>query len=214
MGDRIEAMPNAGDGHRLGNTALWMALDSLMAPGSDPTPEVWLFGYGSLMWRPEFDYLEARPAQLTGYHRHFCIYSHIYRGTRAAPGLVLGLDRGGSCWGRAFRLAASEADSVLRKVDRREIRYDVYRRHLVKVRLDRAGGARRTVLAHAYVANRACAQYAGRLPRQRILAIVREACGEMGRCRDYLENTVRHLDELGLPDQALRALLKELNAQR
>ena len=169
--------------------------------------ECWLFAYGSLMWSPDFGYLDAVPARLSGYHRHFCLYSYIYRGSREAPGLVLGLDRGGSCWGIAYRIAADNAEAVLQQVDRREIQHAVYHRRRLAVRLGMGEGGRRLV-AHAYVVNRDSPQYAGRLSQKRVIELVCQGEGERGRCLDYLHNTVAHLNELGLPDPNLAALLK------
>ena len=120
---------------------------------------IWVFGYGSLMWRPDFAYVEAAPALLHGYHRAFCIYSVHYRGTRARPGLILGLDRGGSCRGRAFRVAAPDAAGVIDYLDSRELVTNVYIRRNLPIMV---GGAR--IRALAYVADPTHAQYAGTLP--------------------------------------------------
>ncbi len=171
----------------------------------------WLFAYGSLMWRPDFAYLDALPARLSGYHRRLCLYSYVYRGTREVPGLVLGLDRGGSCWGLAFRVAAKDAGPVLEHVDRRELQYDVYHRRLLPIRLGMGEGGRR-LFAHAYVVNRASPQYTGRLAPERMIELVRQGQGERGRCLEYLRNTVAHLDALGLPDPNLAALLETIEA--
>ena len=173
--------------------------------------ECWLFAYGSLMWRPDFPYLDAVPARLSGYHRHLCLYSYIYRVTPEAPGLVLGLDRGGSCWGIAFRIEASRVEAVLNQVDQREIQYAVYQRRRLPVRLGMGLGGRR-LFAYAYVVNRDSPQYVGRLSQERVIALVRQGQGERGRCLDYLRNTVAHLDELGLPDPNLKALLEAVEA--
>jgi cation transport protein ChaC len=159
------------------------------------------------MWHPGFDYLEAGPARLAGYHRRFCLYSYVYRGSPETPGLVLALDRGGSCWGRAFRIAAANAETVLRAVDERELLHNVYRRRSVPIRLGAEGEGDR-IQAFAYVVNRASPQYAGRLEHQRIIELVRQGRGQRGTCLDYLRNTVRHLDQLGLADPHLVALLR------
>lgn len=165
------------------------------------------------MWRPDFDYLEARAALLRGYHRSFCIYSLLYRGTPDSPGLVLGLDRGGSCRGRAFRVAAEHADSVIGDVDAREVIYDVYvRRCLPVVLMD--DPARPCVSAYTYVADRSGPQYAGALPWARMIALIRQGHGVSGSSIEYLENTVRHLDELGVPDHDLHALLRDVRRAR
>lgn len=173
--------------------------------------QCWLFAYGSLMWSPDFTYLDAVPARLSGYHRRFCLYSYIYRGSREAPGLVLGLDRGGSCWGLAFRIPERDAEAVLEQVDRREIQHAVYHRRRLPVRLGLGEGGRR-LLAHAYVVNRQSPQYAGRLSPGKTIELVRQGRGERGSCLDYLRNTVAHLGELGLPDPNLSALLAAAEA--
>lgn len=162
----------------------------------------WVFAYGSVMWRPGFAYLEARPALLRGYHRAFCVYSLHYRGTPEKPGLVLGLLPGGACKGLAFRIAQEDEAPVLAYLDGRENLYEVYCRKRVPVR---AGRLR--LLAHAYVANPRSPQYAGKLPEERIVARLRDGRGLNGSGLEYLENTVRHLEELGMPDKRLSALL-------
>lgn len=170
--------------------------------------ELWVFAYGSLMWRPGFAYVEMQPATLYGYHRALCIYSWLYRGTRRRPGLVLGLDRGGSCIGRAFRVTPARASEVEGYLHDREMEYEVYRQVASRLRL--ADGRRVTALAH--VVNRSCAQYAGRLAEHRMVALVRQGRGAMGPCRDYLANAVAHLDELGLADGVLHRLLDRVGA--
>lgn len=184
----------------------------LFAAGAIDGSDCWLFAYGSLMWSPDFAYLDAVPARLSGYHRRFCLYSYSYRGSREAPGLVLGLDRGGSCWGLAFRIAPGDAAAVLDQVDRREVQHAVYHRRRLPVRLGMGEGGRR-LFAHAYVVNRESPQYTGRLARERVTELVRQGRGERGSCLDYLRNTVAHLDELGLPDSYLTALLHEVEAK-
>ncbi|MCZ6721798.1 MAG: gamma-glutamylcyclotransferase [Proteobacteria bacterium] len=165
--------------------------------------DIWVFAYGSLMWHPGFAHVEARPAWLRGYHRAFCIYSYHYRGTAERPGLVLGLDRGGSCRGMAFRVAADEAGEVLAYLEDREHVLPVYERRVLPVSL----GTRR-VPATTYLADRKGPQYAGKLAPERIAHLLVTGAGRSGTGIEYLENTVRHLDELGIPDRRLHALLE------
>ncbi len=164
--------------------------------------DIWVFAYGSLMWDPGFAYLKAAPALLRGYHRAFCVYSHVYRGTSKRPGLVLGLDRGGACKGMAFRVAAGKAAAVLAYLDKREKVTDVYDRRIVPV----ATSAGR-VMAHAYVVDRGHDQYAGKLTPERAAALIAQGVGRSGANPEYLENTVRHLDALGITDGPLHRLL-------
>ncbi|MCH7554844.1 MAG: gamma-glutamylcyclotransferase [Proteobacteria bacterium] len=154
------------------------------------------------MWNPGFPHLEVRPARLHGYHRAFCLYSHHYRGTEARPGLVLGLDRGGSCRGRAYRVAARDAEDVIAYLDAREQVTAVYLRRRVTIEI---GAAR--VAAVTYVADRAHDQYAGKLPLRRAAEIILGGHGVAGDNPEYLEHTVAHLDELGINDGPLHELL-------
>jgi glutathione-specific gamma-glutamylcyclotransferase len=173
----------------------------------DASEGVWIFAYGSLMWRPGFGYLEAAPARLHGYHRSLCVYSWVHRGTREAPGVVLGLDRGGSCRGWAFRISAEQEPQTLAYLDGRELVTDVYRRRRLPVTI----GARR-LLAWSYVVRREHPQYAGQLAPDRLLELVRRGVGRSGRCRDYLVSTVGHLESMGIVDGPLHALAKALVA--
>lgn len=170
--------------------------------------EIWIFAYGSLMWRPDFDFVEARAARLSGLHRSLCIYSHLYRGTPACPGLVLGLDFGGACRGVAFRIAAAQADDVLAAVDAREVVYHVYERRLVPLTLIDGPTPGRRVHAYTYVVDRSGPQYTGRLTESEMVDLVLQGNGTTGSSLEYLAQTVEHLDELGVPDRRLHDLLK------
>jgi cation transport protein ChaC len=168
---------------------------------------VWVFAYGSLMWRPGFAYQEATPATLRGYHRSLCIYSVHHRGTEERPGLVFGLDRGGACKGWAFRVPPAEAEAVIAYLDERELVTDVYRRKRLSVVTEHG-----PVPAWCYVVRRDHAQYAGRLAENELLHLVRNGVGQSGHCRDYVLSTVGHLEEMDINDQALASLARLLAA--
>jgi len=168
-----------------------------------PGGNFWVFGYGSLMWRPDFPYLECRPALLRGWHRAFCVYSYHDRGARQKPGLVLGLDRGGACRGRAFLVAAEDGPTVADYLHGREMISGVYEPRWVTVETPEG-----RVRAVAYLADRAHEQYAGKLPEAELVRLILQGVGSAGSNLDYIENTVRHLDELGIAEGALHRLLR------
>ena len=165
--------------------------------------ELWIFGYGSLMWDPGFRHVETAPALLHGWHRRFCVYSHRYRGTADCPGLVLGLDRGGHCWGMAYRVARRDAKAVLHYLWDRELDGGVYRMKRVRLRLKA-----RAVRAYAFTVNRGHQGYAGLLTPEQTAQFIHQGNGARGPCRSYLENTVRHLTRLGLADRTLHRLIE------
>jgi cation transport protein ChaC len=170
--------------------------------------ELWVFGYGSLMWRPGFVYAERHKALLRGWRRRLCVYSHVYRGTADRPGLVLGLDRGGACHGVAFRVEAGLSEATVRYLRERELVTAVYLERMVPVTL--ADGRR--VAALAYVADRAHGQYAGGMPRNRLLELVRQGVGRSGENAEYVLATRDHLRELGILDRELEWLAAQLRA--
>ena len=172
-----------------------------------PAPaDLWVFGYGSLMWRPGFPFLERHRAELYGYHRALCVLSHVHRGTPDKPGLVLGLDRGGRCHGVAFRVEASEAEATIQYLREREQVTAVYLERWLQVRLDDG----RTVEAVAYVVDRRHPQYAGRLPEEDLLRLVRQGQGISGANPDYVRSTHEHLQEMGVIDPTLARLVAAL----
>lgn len=172
--------------------------------------DLWVFGYGSLMWRPGFPFAEMAPALLRGWHRDLCVKSIRYRGTPEAPGLVMGLERGGSCRGRAYRVAAGSRLAALDYLDGRELATRAYRTRFLSLEL--ADGRR--VRAYGYVTDPQHAQYAGALSRDQRIALVLQGCGAEGPCRDYLANTVAHLDALGIRDGLMHAMLAAVDAAR
>jgi cation transport protein ChaC len=170
--------------------------------------DLWVFGYGSLMWRPDFPYLERRVARLFGAHRGLCVYSWVHRGTEASPGLVLGLDQGGTCRGIAFRVAAAERESVIAYLREREQVTAVYLERERPVRFTDGAAA----LALTYMVDRRHAQYAGKLDEATQLRLVAHAVGKSGPNRDYVLNTAAHLAELGIPDPVLARIAARLSA--
>lgn len=164
--------------------------------------DFWVFGYGSLMWRPGFEHEETAQARLFGYHRALCVRSFVHRGTRERPGLVLGLDRGGSCHGVAFRVRPDRREDVLAYLRERELVTDVYLEASRRVRLDNG----RQVTAVTYVVDRSHLQYAGGLSVDAAFSSVSGAVGQSGRNEDYVVNTVEHLLTLGLRDHHLEAI--------
>lgn len=167
---------------------------------------LWIFGYGSLMWRPDFPYEERAAATIAGYHRAFCIASTFHRGSMDRPGLVLGLDRGGACAGIAYRVAAADAIEVLAYLRERELVYGVYRETSVLARLA-PGASAETAQALAYTVERCHPAYTGHLPLSVQSAIIKGARGRSGAGLDYLINTVCHLRELGIRERRIERLL-------
>jgi cation transport protein ChaC len=170
--------------------------------------DLWVFGYGSLMWRTGFDYLERRLARLIGGRRALCVYSHIHRGTPERPGLVLGLDRGGSCRGIAFRVAAEKATATLSYLQERELVTKVYKEAIRPVELLEGAGER--VRALCFLVDRSHPQYAGGLSREEQLHFVQQGYGRSGANPEYVVETVRHMRELGIRDAALEWLAERL----
>ncbi|WP_430396477.1 gamma-glutamylcyclotransferase [Ferrovibrio sp.] len=166
---------------------------------------LWVFGYGSLMWDPGFPHLDAVTARLWGYHRAFCVWSHRYRGTPEAPGLVLGLKPGGSCVGRAFRVRKADEAPVIDYLYRREMLTGVYLPGFHNAAIN---GERRRVLA--FVADPHHVQYAGRLSEKQAARVIAQSCGQRGPNADYLRNTVAHLDALGINDGPLHLLQQDV----
>jgi cation transport protein ChaC len=164
--------------------------------------DFWVFGYGSLMWRPGFEHVETRKARLFGYHRALCITSHIHRGTMEKPGLVLGLDRGGSCLGLAFRVSGTHRDEVMTYLRARELITNVYHEKILPLRLD-AGEA---VQAIAYVVDRRHEQYAGAMDLDSAAERVSGAHGMSGPNVEYILNTLSHLHTLGIRDHWLEGV--------
>jgi glutathione-specific gamma-glutamylcyclotransferase len=164
--------------------------------------DFWVFGYGSLMWRPGFDHVETQRARLFGYKRSLCIISRHYRGTPERTGLVLGLDRGGSCVGVAFRVAGEKRDETITYLRERELISNAYNERMVDIVLH--DGTR--VSALTYLVNRAHEQYSGVLTIEEAAARVSGAVGNAGPNEEYVHNTVEHIRALGIRDRWLEGV--------
>ena len=171
--------------------------------------DVWVFGYGSLMWNPAFHYAEERPALLRGYHRRFCFWTPLGRGTPENPGLMLGLITGGSCRGLAFRIAPDLIEQELEIVWAREMMGDVYQPSWFNLQTEDG-----PIRAIAFTLNRGHERYAGNLPVETVTRHVATAAGKLGPCMEYLVNTVDKLEEMGVRRGPMHNLLKRTRAHR
>ncbi len=180
-----------------------------------PLPELpegenlWIFGYGSLMWRPGFDHLGIEDAQLYGYHRAFCVTSVVHRGTPEMPGLVLGLDRGGSCRGKGILCPADIRAPVIDYLYRREMVTRVYRPKMVRIRLLKTGAM---ASALTFVADPTHDQYCGKPAEEEAARIIARARGRGGPNVEYLQSTLDHLDEFGIADGPLHRIMDRINS--
>jgi glutathione-specific gamma-glutamylcyclotransferase len=171
--------------------------------------DLWVFGYGSLMWRPGFEFIQQVPARLIGEHRALCVYSFVHRGTPEKPGLVLGLDRGGACRGIAFRVAEKHRAATVAYLRAREQVTSVYREVMRSVWLENEPQQR--VSALAYVVDRGHVQYAGRLSLADQLRHVLQGHGQSGANREYVLSTVRAIEAEGFRDGSLHRLASMLH---
>ncbi len=179
--------------------------------------DLWIFGYGSLMWSPGFRYEQRSVGLLRGYHRALCILSTRHRGTWRRPGLVMGLCRGGSCWGMAFRVPAERVRRVLVGLWQREMPRKVYTPKLLPVRIAGRGGAgtaTRVVRALAFVADPRHPQFTRELDLHSRAQLVAQGVGGRGRCTDYIRNTLEHMYALGVTDPHLARVLETAEAIR
>jgi glutathione-specific gamma-glutamylcyclotransferase len=202
---RAQSGQHRRDANRIGNRR-GRTVAAVRASVMAAAPDLWVFGYGSLMWRPGFDFEERTLATVRGYRRALCVYSHFHRGTPERPGLVLGLDRGGACKGVAFRVAADKADATIAYLRAREQVTMVYREIRLRARL--ADG--RAVEALAYAVDRSHLQYAGALGLADLERFVLQGAGESGANPDYVRATYEHMLELGIADATLAALVRRL----
>jgi cation transport protein ChaC len=169
--------------------------------------DVWVFGYGSLMWNPAFHFAEQVAARLAGWHRSFCLWNTFGRGSPENPGLMLALETGGSCLGVALRVAAEQVQSELTVLWNREMLSGSYLPRWVRLT-----GPAGPIQAVTFIANRAHERYAGRLPLARVAELLARARGPLGEGREYLEQTVAELERHGTRDGSMHTLLRAVRA--
>lgn len=173
-----------------------------------PDSDVWIFAYGSLIWNPIFKFVEQRVGTIYGWHRRFCLWVPQGRGTPDNPGLVLGLDRGGSCRGIAYRIAASDVPSELLLLWRREMVVGCYIPRWVRV-----FDGTQQLEAIAFVINRRHRAYTGNISLETTVNSIATASGELGSCADYLMQTVNKLMSVGIKDKQLLRLRDRVAAR-
>lgn len=172
-----------------------------------PRGDLWVFAYGSLLWNPVIHYAERRVARLYGFHRRFCLWSYIGRGTGDCPGLMLGLGRGGSCVGAALRVRRETAQHELALLWRREMVAGSYAPRWLPLEIQGVRGRRHGIV---FTMNPRHSRYAGLLSDARVARTVGTAAGPLGSCRDYFEHTRSALAELGVVDGMLERVRRRL----
>ncbi|MDP4074014.1 gamma-glutamylcyclotransferase [Acidovorax sp. A1169] len=190
-------------------------MTNLPAPLRDPAPmleralqewgghkDLWVFGYGSLIWRPDFDFSERRAARVHGWHRALKMWSRINRGTPECPGLVFGMLSGGSCRGMVFRVDKAHARQVLINLWQREMMTGVYDPRWLTCHTPHG-----SVQALAFTLSRKSPNHTGELPDQEYQRIFEQACGRFGTTRDYAQATYDELRRMGIHDRSLGRLL-------
>jgi cation transport protein ChaC len=204
--ERVRQDP-AAFGPALTPQELEASLADMLARKPDAHADSWVFGYGSLMWNPLIEVAERRIGRIRGYHRRYCLWSTMGRGTPDCPGLMLGMAPGGQCTGVAYRLDPAIAERELLLVWRREMVGGAYKALWLPVRTDQG-----TVHAIAFVINPLHPRSTGRLDDATIAAAIARASGQLGSCADYLFSTVQHLAELGLSDRGLSRIASQVRA--
>ncbi|HEY9281805.1 MAG TPA: gamma-glutamylcyclotransferase [Eoetvoesiella sp.] len=172
-----------------------------------PNQDVWVFGYGSLVWRPDFDYAERRPALLNGYHRALCLWSRVNRGTPERPGLVFGLDVGGSCRGMAYKIAAKHVPETLHELWKREMPSGAYIPKWLNCRSQEGN-----IKALAFTMDRSKDAYVRGLSKDQLIAIVQNAHGNYGPCTEYVLETAQALKLAGIHDKKLEGIVLRLRS--
>jgi cation transport protein ChaC len=205
--------PPPADAKPLSPSELLGTLRAALEPWQPGTP-FWIFGYGSLMWNPEFAWDARHVATIRGYHRSFRIWSRINRGTPENPGLVLTLECGGSCRGLVYRIDPDRVQEEMQRIWKREMTYGSYRPKWLNCIV-----GEQSIRALAFTVNRQCSGYAGRIPLDIVVESIARARGRYGPAHDYLFKTTETLREHGIRDERVehlaglvRSRLRELGA--
>lgn len=188
----------------LSDADLYASLRSTLASHPEKK-DIWIFGYGSLIWNPAFHFNAKRIGKVYGWHRRFCLWTSLSRGCPQQPGLILGLDRGGTCSGVAYRIRASDVEEELQVLWRREMCDGSYIPRWVDVFTDEG-----RIRAVTFTMNRSHNRYAGKLMQAEVVRVISTAHGRMGRCSDYLFNTVTSLTKMGIVDHKLAELERQV----
>lgn len=167
--------------------------------------DLWLFAYGSLIWKPEFETVEKRRATAFGWHRSFCIQLHSWRGTPEQPGLMMALEKGGRCDGVVYRLPEGNTEKQIERLLRREMSY---KQNVTAVRWLQVATTEGPVRALGFWIGPSGERILSKLPHPTVAAILARACGHLGSGAEYLYNTVLHLEEFGIRDRNLWKLQK------
>lgn len=174
-----------------------------------PDGDLWVFGYGSLMWRPGFEFVEDAPARVYGFRRALCLWSIEYRGTPEKPGLVFGLAAGGSCQGRAFRVQRCNRETVLRYLWQREMIRRAYVPTLLSLHI---GGDKWPGLA--FVVDTGHPQFVDRLSDEHVASIIDRSRGRGGANRDYFLDSLEHMEQMGVCTKRYRNIRRRLQKVR
>lgn len=170
--------------------------------------DLWVYGYGSLIWRPDFEFAEQRQALLRGYHRALCLWSRINRGTPEQPGLVFGLDVGGSCRGMAFRIPAESVPKVFDALWLREMPSGAYIPRWLRCRTSQGD-----IRALVFTMNRKTDAYVPRMPDEQLRQVVYSAQGTNGPCIEYVMETASALQRSKILDKRLQSVVQLLQSQ-
>ena len=198
---RLEGFaPPASAAQPVKPTELLASLRNALEPWEPGTP-FWIFAYGSLMWNPKFAFDARHVATIRGYHRSFRLWSRINRGTPENPGLVLTLERGGSCRGLVYRIAPDLVQEQMNLIWKREMNYDSYRPRWLNCAV---GGEKLKALC--FTVNRRCSGYTGDIPEEVMVEAIASAAGHFGPAHDYLFKTVETLHEHGVRDARVEHL--------